>query len=127
MFRNYLAAALRNLMRNKAGVVHQHRRTGASAIAAALLIGLYLRYELYFDDSLPGERQVYRLSLTIERPDSPAEIWDTADPYMAEFLKLDYPEVAIVGAHRRQVGRVCDAATSRSRSSCSSPTRISSG
>ena len=93
MFRNYFAAALRNLMRNK--VVSCINIAGlAVGIATALLIGLYLRYELYFDDSLPGERQVYRLSLTIERPDSPAEIWDTADPYMAEFLKMDYPEVA---------------------------------
>ena len=94
MFRNYLAAALRNLMRNK--VVSCINIAGlALGIATALLIGLYLRYELYFDDSLPGERQVYRLSLTIERPGSPAEIWDTADPYMAAFLKMDYPEVAL--------------------------------
>jgi putative ABC transport system permease protein len=94
MFRNYFAAALRNLMRNK--LVSCINIAGlAVGIATALLIGLYLRYELYFDDSLPGERQVYRLSLTVQRPDSPAEIWDTADPYMAEFLKMDYPEVAL--------------------------------
>ena len=85
MLRNYLAAALRNLMRNK--VVSCINIAGlALGIATALLIGLYLRYELYFDDSLPGERQVYRLSLTVERPDSPAEIWDTAawDTYYSD-------------------------------------------
>ena len=94
MFRNYLAAALRNLARNK--LVSCINIAGlALGFAAALLIGLYLRYELSFDDSLPGERQVYRVSLTFERAGMAAEVWDTADPSMAEFLRLDYPEVAM--------------------------------
>jgi putative ABC transport system permease protein len=94
MLRNYLAAALRNLLRNKLVSIIN---IGGLAIgfAAAMLIGLYLRYELSFDDSLPGERQVYRLSLTFERPGTTREVWDTADSSMAEYLKLDYPEVVM--------------------------------
>jgi putative ABC transport system permease protein len=94
MLRNYFAAALRNLMRNKLVSIIN---IGGLAIgfAAAMLIGLYLRYELSFDDALPGERQVYRLSLTFERPGTTREIWDTADSSMAEYLKLDYPEVVM--------------------------------
>lgn len=94
MFRSYLAAALRNLMRNK--LVSTINIVGlALGIAAALMIGLYLRYHLTYEHFLPGHEQVYRLSLTIERPESPVEIWDTADPYMSEFLELDYPEVTL--------------------------------
>jgi len=94
MFRNYLAAALRNLARNK--LVSCINVAGlALGFAAALLIGLYLRYELSFDDSLPGERQVYRISLTFERAGKAAEVWDTADPSVAAFLRLDYPEIAM--------------------------------
>ena len=94
MFRNYLAAALRNLARNR---LYACINVAGLAIgfAAALLIGLYLRDELSFEDSLPGERQVYRISLTFERAGKAAEVWDTADPSVAAFLRLDYPEIAM--------------------------------
>src|SRR6187431_1463892 len=94
MFRNYFAAALRNLMRNKA-VSFINIAGLAIGFAAAILIGLYLRYEVSFDASLPGERQVYRASLTFERSGTAAEVWDTADDSMAAYLKLDYPEVSM--------------------------------
>jgi putative ABC transport system permease protein len=94
VFRNYFAAALRNLMRNK--LVSIINIAGlAIGFAAALLIGLYLRYQLTYENFLPGHGQVYRLSLTIEPPGSSPEISDAADVFMAEYLKTDYPEVAM--------------------------------
>jgi putative ABC transport system permease protein len=94
MFRNYLAAALRNLMRNK--LVSVINIAGlAIGFAAALLIGLYLHYQLTYENFLPGHDRVYRLSLTIRPPGSPPEIQDSADVFMAEYLKTDYPEVAM--------------------------------
>ncbi len=92
MFRNYLAAALRNLARNK--LVSVINIAGlAIGFAAALLIGLYLRYQLTYENFLPGHEQVYRLSMIVEPPGSPPEISDTADFLMAERLKTDYPEI----------------------------------
>jgi putative ABC transport system permease protein len=100
MLRNYLAAALRNLLRNK--LVSLINIVGlAVGFAAAILIALYLRYQLSFDEFLPGHQQVYRLSLTVKQAGSPPVIWDAADFFMAERLKLDYPEVEMVA---RMVG-----------------------
>ncbi len=94
MFRNYFAAALRNLTRNKLVSI---LNIGGLAVgfAAAILIGLYLRYQLSYESFLPGHEQVYRLSLTIDRPDTSPDIHDGADFFMSERLKLDYPEVAM--------------------------------
>src|SRR5262249_30742211 len=64
MFRNYLAAALRNLARNKlyAGVTILGLAVG---FAAALLIGLYVRDELTFDRFIPRNGQVYLVTETL--------------------------------------------------------------
>lgn len=92
MFRNYLAAALRNLTRNK--LVSIINIGGLSlGFAAAILIGLYLRYQLSYESFIPGHDQVYRLSLTIDRPGTTPDIHDGADFFMSDRLKLDYPEV----------------------------------
>jgi putative ABC transport system permease protein len=92
MLHNYLKAALRNLMRNK--LVSMINIAGlAVGFAAAIMIGLYLRYQLSYETFLPGHERVYRLSLTITRPGTTPDIQDGADFLMAERLKLDYPEV----------------------------------
>jgi len=92
MFRNYLAAALRNLTRNK--LVSLINVAGLSlGFAAAILIGLYLRYQLSYESFLPGHERVYRLSLTIQRPGNAPDVLDSAEYFMAERFKLDYPEV----------------------------------
>jgi putative ABC transport system permease protein len=95
MFRNYLAAALRNLMRNK--LVSLINIAGlAIGFAAALLIGLYLRYQLTYEHFLPGHDQVYRMSMTFEPPGSPPQILDSVGFRMAEQFKTDYPDVAAI-------------------------------
>ncbi len=94
MFRNYLAAAFRNLTRNKLVSIIN---IGGLAVgfAAAILIGLYLRYQWSYESFLPGHDQVYRLSLTINRPGTTPDIHEGADFFMSERLKLDYPEVEL--------------------------------
>jgi putative ABC transport system permease protein len=93
MFRNYLAAALRSFMRNK--LVSFVNIAGlAIGIAAALLIALYLRYQLSYEHFLPGYDKVYRLSLTLEPSGSPPQVQDSISFQMAEDFKTDYPEVA---------------------------------
>jgi len=92
MLHNYLMAALRNLTRNK--LVSIINIAGlAIGFAAAILIGLYIRYQLSYESFLPGHERVYRLSLTINRPGTTPDIQDGADFLMSERLKLDYPEV----------------------------------
>jgi putative ABC transport system permease protein len=92
MFRNYLAAALRNLTRNK--LVSLINIAGlAIGFAAALLITLYLRYQLTYEQFLPGHESVYRLSLTVEPAAGPPQILDSVAFSMAENLKTDYPQI----------------------------------
>ena len=94
MFRNYLAAALRNLARNK--LVSIINIAGlAIGFAAAILIGLYLHYQLTYESFLPGHDRVYRLSMTVTPTGSPPQISDSADFFIAERLKTDYPEIAM--------------------------------
>ena len=94
MLHNYLMAALRNLTRNK--LVSIINIAGlAIGFAAAILIGLYIRYQMSYESFLPGHEHVYRLSLTVNRPGTTPDIHDGADFLMAERLKLDYPEVAM--------------------------------
>ena len=92
MLRNYFMAALRNLTRNR--LVSIINIAGlALGFAAAILIGLYLRYQLSYESFLPGHERVYRLSLTISRPGTTPDILDSADFFMSDRLKLDFPEV----------------------------------
>jgi putative ABC transport system permease protein len=61
MFRNYLAAALRNLVRNRlfAAITIAGLAVG---FAAALLIALYVRDELTYDHWIPGHERIYRVA-----------------------------------------------------------------
>ncbi len=92
MFRNYLAAALRNLTRNGlyAGITIAGLAIG---FAAAILIGLYVRHELTYDQFVPGHGQVYVVNLkmtgAIDRPINE----DTTTADLADQLKLDFPQI----------------------------------
>ncbi len=61
MFRNYLAAALRNLVRNR---LYAAINIAGLAIgfAAALLIALFVRDEFNYDTWVPGHERIYRIS-----------------------------------------------------------------
>src|SRR5690242_4552440 len=92
MFRNYLAAALRNLSRNRlyAGVTIFGLAVG---FAAALLIGLYVRDELTYDRFVPGVSQVYLYTETII-PAGARPIESASTPMMAARpLKADFPQI----------------------------------
>ena len=62
MFRSYLAAALRNLARNRlyAGINIVGLSVG---FATALLIALFVRHEVTFDSFIPGYEHIYKLSM----------------------------------------------------------------
>ena len=94
MFRNYLAAALRNLLRNR---LYTAINLGGLSLgfAAALLISLYLRDELSYDHFFPGFHDVYLLTQTKDYVDRrlPAERWDYSFPNLAAKLSAQFPQV----------------------------------
>lgn len=97
MLRNYLASALGHLSRNR--LFAAINVVGlALGIAAALMIGLYVRDELSFDHFIPGYQAVYLVSThTVDGPagDPP---WnnDAANPELAARLKLELPGIAAI-------------------------------
>jgi putative ABC transport system permease protein len=98
VFENYLAAALRNLLRNRAYTAIN--LFGLSlGFAAALLIALYVRDELSYDRFFPGYHDVYLLTETKDVIDRRmlAERWDFSLPDLAAKLILQFPQIATVG------------------------------
>ena len=97
VFENYLAAALRNLLRNRTYTAIN--LFGLSlGFAAALLIALYVRNELSYDRFLPGYRDVYLLTETKNPIDRRllAERWDFSFPDLAAKLSVRFPQIASV-------------------------------
>jgi putative ABC transport system permease protein len=92
MFRNYLAAALRNVLRNRA--VTLINITGlAIGFAAALMIALYVRYEYSYETFIPGYERIYRLSVQMPTPTGGVESYDMSHLQAARWLELDFPEI----------------------------------
>jgi putative ABC transport system permease protein len=92
---SYLAAALRNLLRNR--VYTAINLFGLSlAFAAALLIALYVRDELSYDRFFPGYRDVYLLTETKDYTNRswPVERWDYSLPDLAAKLIIQFPQIA---------------------------------
>jgi putative ABC transport system permease protein len=92
---NYLAAALRNLLRNR--VYTAINLFGLSlGFAAALLIALYVRNELSYDRFFPGYRDVYLLTETKDYTNRswPVERFDFSSPDLAAKLRNRFPQIA---------------------------------
>jgi len=94
---NYLAAAIRNLLRNR---THAAINLFGLALgfAAALLIVLFVRDEYSYDRFFPGYRDVYLLTPTRDPVDRRllAERWDFSLPDLAAKLSVQFPQIATV-------------------------------
>src|ERR1700688_1883816 len=97
VFENYLAAALRNLLRNR---THAAINLFGLALgfAAALLVVLFVRDEYSYDRFFSGYRDVYLLTGTKDSIDGrlPTERWDFSFPDLAAKLILRFPQIATV-------------------------------
>ena len=95
MFRNYLAAALRNLSRNRlyAGVTIFGLTV---AFASAILIGLYLRHELTYDRFIPGHERVFVINESFAVNEKPAREMDNSSAILAADLKPRFPQMEFV-------------------------------
>src|SRR6185437_4615262 len=89
VFRNYLAAALRNLVRNK--LYAAINIVGlAVGLAAALLIALFVRDEFSYDTWIPGYDRVYAVQSTVTDR-SGAVHYTMAPSITAGLLAQDFP------------------------------------
>ncbi len=97
MFRNYLAAALRNLVRNRlyAAINIAGLATG---IATALLIGLFVRDEFNYERWIPGFERVYLLQGIQGSPANKIapSLSDATDKKVAPALRLAFPQVEAI-------------------------------
>ncbi|HVW72677.1 MAG TPA: ABC transporter permease [Rhizomicrobium sp.] len=92
MFRNYLAVALRNLVRHK---LYSFINIAGLAVgfACATLILLFIRDEISFDKWVPDSANLYRLDETLVLPGRSPIITPLSDFPLAPLLKDNLPEV----------------------------------
>ena len=97
MFENYLAAAARNLLRNR---IHAAINLLGLTVgfAAALLIGLFVRDEYSYDRFFPGYRDVYLLTESKDLIDRRlrTERWDFSSPDLAAKLSAHFTQITTV-------------------------------
>ena len=92
MLGNYLAAALRNLLRNRAYSLIN--LCGLSlGFAAAILIALYVRDELSFDRSVPEHERIYLVGELIDPPGQATMRLSLSSTADAKALRLAFPEI----------------------------------
>ena len=92
MLRNYLAAALRNLLRNRAYAAINVFGL-ALGFAAVILIALYVRDEYSYDRFYPDHQRVYRVMASIQLPGQGPIRAAVTSSNIAEAMRLDFPEV----------------------------------
>jgi len=92
MLGNYLSAAIRNLLRDRAFTLIN--LFGLSlGFAAAILIGLYVRDEYSYDKFIPNHERIYRVDEIVNAPGrAPMRLSVSASTDGASF-KLAFPEV----------------------------------
>jgi len=95
MLWNYVAAALRNLLRN--GVYAVINILGlALGFAAVILIALFVRDEYSYDRFIPDHDRIYNVTEVVSPPgEANLRIGVTA-PHIGGAMKLDFPEVDAV-------------------------------
>ncbi len=103
MLRNYLAAALRNLARNR--LYAAINIVGlALSLAAALLIALFVRNELSFDRWIPAYQDVYRVVLGLRFGNFQEPPSSGAAAPVAGWLKADFPQISAAARMQAQSG-----------------------
>ncbi len=91
MIRNYLKIAIRQLLKQK---MYSAIKIGgfSLSIAACLLIGLYIKDELSYDQSYPDTNRLYRL-VEYYTHDGKVEKGDDYPAPISKALKSDFPEI----------------------------------
>ncbi|HLZ77039.1 FtsX-like permease family protein [Phenylobacterium sp.] len=92
MLRSYLAAALRNLGRNRlyAGITIAGLAIG---FAAAMLVALFVRDEYSYDKFIPGWQRTYRISQLVTAPGGKTSDNAYTPVPLAAALRFEFPEM----------------------------------
>lgn len=95
MFKNYYKVAVRNLMRHK---MYSSIKIGGFAlgIAACLVIALFIKDELGYDEHYPDKERIYRVINQWNDPDQ-ASKWPAHQAPMASVMREEIPELEKVG------------------------------
>src|SRR5580704_9148866 len=93
MLRNYLAAALRNLVRNRLYAAINIIGL-AVGFAAAILIALFVRDEFSYDKWIPGSERAYHVNNGTD-PSHKLQ-WGSTSAILASLLRLEFPEIETV-------------------------------
>lgn len=95
MFQNYLKLAWRHLVNQK---MYSFVKIGGFAIgiAACLLIALFIKDELRYDEDIPFQNRTYRL-VTVETYQGEKIPYTYQQAAVAKVIKEDYPEVEKAG------------------------------
>src|SRR5580692_7717896 len=99
MFRNYLAAALHNLARNKLYTAINIFGL-AIGFAAAIIIGLYVRDQFSYDTWIPHYDRIVRVGEISNAPSRPYLVIDVTRPIIGPLLKTAFPTLAAVARLR---------------------------
>jgi putative ABC transport system permease protein len=91
MFRHYFVAAWRSARRDRLHSVINVLGL-AIGLAAAILIALFIRHELSYEDFLVGNDRVYRISTEMTSPGRAPDWSPDAPNHAAAALALDFPE-----------------------------------
>jgi putative ABC transport system permease protein len=92
MLRNYLAAALRNLLRNRAYAAINICGL-ALGFATTILIALLVRYEYGYDRFFPDHDRIFQLQSTFTHPGQAPVRSSVIASKVAEAMKLDFPAI----------------------------------
>ena len=92
MFRNYLAAALRNLLRNRLYTAINIAGLGVG-FAVALLIALFIRDELSYDRFFADSPQLYRVYGIGKPPVTGFNESATTETDISGWLPLEFPQI----------------------------------
>jgi len=94
MLGNYLAAAIRNLLRNRAYTLINLFGL-ALGFAASTLIALYARDELSYDRFIANHDRIYQVGEIVEPPGRSAMRLSLSSTTDAEALRLAFPEIEL--------------------------------
>jgi putative ABC transport system permease protein len=93
MWRNYLAVGLRAMAKNK---VYAFINVFGLAVgmAACVMLMLYVRYELSYDEWLPGAERTYQVQVWYPNPSNGQPAFIQGTPYIAgAALAKDFPQI----------------------------------
>jgi putative ABC transport system permease protein len=95
MFRNFLAAAWRRARRDRLHTILN--LAGLSlGFATAILIGLYVRDELSFDQFIPDHDNIYYVRPTFFDTGRPSQTGDSTPQTLAAELRVNFPEILAI-------------------------------